>query len=361
MKWFKNIAAILLILIGTTIIVACTMYNKQISAVDKDSKEKITVVIENGMTSKRIGKVLKNNGLIRNDDFFVLYLKLYKINDLKSSTYELSKSMDLKEIINVLQKGNSFNPDEITITFKEGIHIRKVASIIESNTNNSADRVFDVLKDEKYIDSLIEKYWFLTDEIKNKDLYYPLEGYLFPDTYNFKNKDVSVEEIFTVMLNKMNVEISKYKDVIDKSDFTVHEMISLATVIEKEVGDKEDYRQKVASVFYNRLDKKMSLGSDVTTYYAFKVDLSERELYSKEFNTYNPYNTRGPNMEGKLPVGPICAVGVSSLSASINPLETDYLFFVADKYGVTYFTKTNAEHVAKVNELKKNGDWFEYE
>ena len=104
----------------------------------------------------------------------------------------------------------------------------------------------------------------------------------------------------------------------------------------------------------------MSLGSDVTTYYSVKEDIGKRDLYQKEIDAYNPYNTRGPNMEGKLPVGPISSVGKASIEAAIEPSKTDYLFFVADKNGKLYFTKTNTEHVQVINELQNSGMWYEY-
>ena len=104
----------------------------------------------------------------------------------------------------------------------------------------------------------------------------------------------------------------------------------------------------------------MSLGSDVTTYYAFKVDMGDRDLTAKELNTENPYNTRGPNMIGKLPVGPIDNPSKEAIEATLFYTETDALYFVADKNGKVYFTKSNDEHNAKIKELKKEGLWFTY-
>ncbi|MDE5831115.1 MAG: endolytic transglycosylase MltG, partial [Clostridia bacterium] len=152
-----------------------------------------------------------------------------------------------------------------------------------------------------YIDSLINEYWFLTDDIKNTDIYYALEGYLFPDTYSFDDKDVSVKDIFKVMLDQMEKVLNKYKVDIQTSGHSVHDILTLASIIENEAIHDED-RKDVSSVLYNRLNARMSLGSDVTTYYAFRIEMGERDLYRSEINTYNPYNTRGPNMEGKLPV-----------------------------------------------------------
>ena len=111
----------------------------------------------------------------------------------------------------------------------------------------------------------------------------------------------------------------------------------------------------------NRINDKMSLGSDVTTYYAFKVDMGDRDLTAKELNTENPYNTRGPNMAGKIPVGPICNPSKSAIEATLNYKETDAYYFVADKNGKVYFTKTNEEHNQIIKQLKDEGLWYVYE
>ena len=104
----------------------------------------------------------------------------------------------------------------------------------------------------------------------------------------------------------------------------------------------------------------MSLGSDVTTYYAMQVDMGERNLYSSELKTSNPYNTRGPNMNGKLPIGPIANPSEESIKAALNPSQTNYLYFVADSNGKIYFAKTYQEHQNIIKELQKQGLWYEY-
>ena len=230
---------------------------------------------------------------------------------------------------------------------------------IEETTNNTQEDVMKTLKDEEYIDSLIDKYWFLTNEIKQDEIYYSLEGYLFPDTYAIKNKDVTVEEIFEKMLDKMEIVLEQYKDEIAESKYSVHEILTIASIIETE-SMSSDGRKDVASVIYNRLNRGMAIQSDVTTYYAVKVDMGERDLYQKELDTYNAYNTRGPNMEGKLPIGPVASVSKSSIEAALEPTSTDYLFFVADKNGKLYFTKTASEHNRIINDLRAEGLWFEY-
>lgn len=195
--------------------------------------------------------------------------------------------------------------------------------------------------------------------ILNTNIYYSLEGYLYPNTYNFKNKDVTVKEIFKVMLDEMEKQITPYKDNIIASQYNFHNLLTLASIIELEALNEPD-RAYVSSVFYNRLKVGMQLGSDVTTYYGSKVDMAERDLYVTEINDVNAYNTRVSAMAGKLPVGPICNPSISSISAAVKPANTEYYFFVADNKGKVYFTKTNAEHEQTIATLKRQGLWERY-
>ena len=136
--------------------------------------------------------------------------------------------MSLKEIIHELEVGNSYNPDEIKIIFKEGLNVRKIAKLVDENTNNSYDDFMNLMNDWEYINKKIDEYWFLTDSIKNSKIYYPLEGYLFPNTYAFLNKDVSCEEIVDTMLKEMGKQLDKYRDKIENSDYSIHEIMTLA-------------------------------------------------------------------------------------------------------------------------------------
>ncbi len=342
------------------VVTVCCLYNHNLTAVDKKDKAKIEVVIPSGASVKQIGNILKEKDLIHNANFFYFYCKVYEVGNMKATTYELSKSMSLKEIIDSLVEGNSYNPDEISITFQEGINMRKVASIIAKNTNNSEDDVMSLLKDDAYLTEIIDKYWFLTDAIKNDDIYYSLEGYLAPNTYKFKNRNVTVKEIFNKMLDQQLKVLDGYKEQFQKSSYDVHQLFTLASIVELE-GKDDKARQGIAAVFYNRLNNKMQLGSDATTYYASRVDMNERDLRESEINEVNAYNTRPAAMAGKLPVGPIANVSESSIKAVLNPTKDSSIFyFVADKDGNIYFTKTYQEHLQKIEYLKDKGVWYEW-
>ena len=330
MKKLRNLMLVFLILVGILMISIGLSFNYYTGAVG-GSKEMQTITIENGSSNNKIGEVLQKNELIKSAGFFKLYLKLYKINNLKAGTYELNKEMTLREIIDILAEGPHKSDEEISILFKEGINMRQVAKLIATNTNNTEEDVFNKLKDEEYLKKLISEYWFITDDILDSKIYYSLEGYLFPDTYRFNSKDVKVEEIFAKLLKKMDTVLTPLKAEIEKSEFSVHELLTLASMVEKE-ENKADYRSKVASVFYNRLKKNMSLGSDVTTRYAIKNDDAQRALTKSEYNYASPYNTRltDGSMNGKLPIGPICMMSESSIKATVNHEETDYIYFIAN-------------------------------
>lgn len=351
---FGIIAVILLVLI-----ISLIWYFASISPVNKKSQDEIELTIPLGSGTSKIAEVLKENKIIKSKLAFKIYVKINNISNFQAGTYYLKQSMNLKEITEMLKTGIMHDPNQLNITYIEGKNIRWLAKEIANVTNNTEEDVFNLLENKEYIDSIIDKYWFITDEIKDEDIYYPLEGYLFPDTYAIENKDVKVEDIFEKMLDRMEEILDSFKEDINSKGYNIKKILTAASIIELETTHDED-KENVASVIYNRLERNMPIQSDPTTYYAFKVDIGSRDLYQKEIDTYNPYNTRGPNMEGKLPVGPMCAVSKRSIEAALNPNETDYLFFVSDKNRKLYFTKTDAEHNQMINKLVEEGLWLEY-
>jgi UPF0755 protein len=267
MKQYYKYAKFFILALTAVILVSGIVYNALLSSV---SKKDIPVSFEvlKGQTFSTIASSLKESELIKSEIVFKVYVRLFTKESLKAGKYTLNKNMDVKQLVSILEKGNSSNSEVVRITFKEGKNMRHYAELIEKNTQNSQEDVFNKMKDNDYLNSLIEKYWFITDEIKNKDIYYSLEGYLFPDTYDFMYSD-SVEKIFNKMLENTNRKLEPLKKDLESSKYTVHEMLTLASIIEREAGNTQD-RKGVARVWYNRLEANWSLGSDVTTYYAVR-------------------------------------------------------------------------------------------
>lgn len=355
MKFKHGILISIVVLIFSLTVFLGTLYNFELSKVSNDSTLK-KIVIEKGSIDS-IAVTLYKNHLIRNKFAFKLYVRLHKKNKLMAATYNLSKDMGSRKIADILYKGKKID-DDIKITFKEGINMRDIASIISEKTNNTEEDVYKLLEDDVYLDEMIDKYWFLSDDIKNKDIYYSLEGYLYPNTYNFTSNDSSVREIFGQMLDETNRQLSKYKESILKSSFSFHEIITLASIVELE-GTTLEERKKIAGVFINRLNSNMNLGSDVTTYYGAKVNMGTRDLYSEEVVDCNNYNTRCATFK-KLPISPICNSSIEAIEAVINPDKNDYYYFVADKNKKIYFSKTQTEHSNTINRLKRSDLWYEY-
>ena len=358
------------IFLGTVLLIAIigiigvfSWYNISLNPLKKPTgnkeKEVIRIEIKEGMGSSQIAELLYDAKIIKSATAMKIYVKINNLSNLQAGVYDLSPEEDTLDIVSHIINGEVAN-DSVKITFIEGKNMRWIAKTIASKTNNTEEDVFSLLEDEEYIDSLIEKYWFITDEIKQKEIYYPLEGYLLPDTYVFENKDVSVKNIFNVILNFTEKFLDTYKEDIENNDLTMHQLLTMASLAELEGKSLED-RKEIVGVFFNRIYDGMSLGSDVSTYYAFKVDMGERDLTVKELNTENPYNTRGPNMSGKIPIGPICNPSKIAIEAALDYTETNAYYFVADKNGKVYFTKNNTEHNQMINKLKRDGLWFVYD
>ena len=215
-----RIALIIISAILLFVILCSVIYKIGIGKVSKDETLK-EIEVTSGNTYMSVSKILKENNLIKSEFFFKVYVKLHKPSSLQAGKYELKESMNVKEIIKVLSNGSTYNPNVVSLTFKEGINMRNVAKIIAENTENTEEDVFVTLSDTNYLDELIKKYWFVTEEVKNKNIYYSLEGYLFPNTYSV-NKTDSVKKIFEMMLDNMSLKLSPYKEQIQSSTHNVH-------------------------------------------------------------------------------------------------------------------------------------------
>ena len=337
------IAIIMLIIILILFSVSLLFY--MLSPVG-ESKSDMEYTIESGITPYEVFKDLEEKNIIRSELFTKLYVKLTGNNvEFKAGTYTINDSMGSIEIIKVLSGTNYSSGEEVSLTFKEGFEIVDFIEIVSSNTNITEEEIKEKLNDEEYIKSLIEKYWFITDDVLDKDIYYSLEGYLFPNTY-FVNKNGTIEQVIETMLNETERVLNKYQEDIENSEYTVHELLTMASIIEKEATLDED-RPLVASVFYNRLDANMKFQSCATLGYA----IGEWKLIYSESDKQvdSPYNTY---MYAGFPPGPGNNAGEESIKAAIYPAESDYYYFMADVCGespVTHFAKTYKEHVSNVN------------
>lgn len=337
---------VLLLLIFVLVVAnVWVIYSYQLKGVSENSSNK-EFVIDSGETLTSIASKLKEHNLIRSVLAYKIYIKLNDVSSIQAGKYNLNETMGVSKILEVLGKGSNYNPDVISVTIPEGKRLADVAEILAQATNNTKEELLNAWNDESFLDELIKQYWFITEEIKNEDIIYPLEGYFFPSTYELQNKDVSASYIAYKFLDQMDVVLSKNKDKIEASEMTVHEILTLASIVEHEAILDED-RPIIAGVFYNRLKDGWKLESCATVGYAigeWKLTYNATDLATN--SKYNTYYYAG------LPIGPGNMPSEKSIEATLNPTENEYYFFMANVCDVqnqkTYFAKTYSEHDANV-------------
>ena len=302
------------------------------------SNKVITFTVKKGDGKEKIVDNLKDAKLIRSKYAAIIYLVISGNKNLQAGSYEFSRDMSTQDIIKSLNSGDvikEFKPS-VKITLKEGVTLKEYMKLISDETNIDFDEAIKNVNDKSFLKGLIADYWFLTNDILDDDIYYALEGYLFPETYEFY-KETTVEQVIRRILNVTNEKLSPLKEEIKKSKYSVHEIFTIASIAEKEANKYED-RKMVTQVINKRLELNMSLGMDVTSYYGVQKSMKET-LTKVDLNDENPYNTRVTTFIG-LPVGPICNPSIGSIKAALEPADTDYLYFVADvDTGKVYFAK----------------------
>lgn len=359
-----TVLLIVLIGVGVTGFVGYNYFSSALKPIDANSTEYVTVEIPAGSSSKEIGEILEKNGLIKNAQVFNLYSKIRSYGNYQSGYYNLQKSMDLDSIAKQLQEGGTETPQPPVlgkITIPEGYTLDQIAETVTANaaatskknakTPFSKEDFLNKVQDEDFIAKMLAKYPQLLATLPGKDsgVKYRLEGYLFPATYEY-GKETTVEELIDQMLAAMNTNLSQYYSTIESKNLTVNEVLTLASLVEKE-GSTDQDRKDIASVFYNRLNQAMPLQSNIALLYAQgklgkKTTLKEdAEIDTNIDSPYNVYKNQG------LMPGPVDSPSLSALEATINPSKTDYLYFVANvETGVVYFANTYEEHAKNVEE-----------
>lgn len=253
--------------------------------------------------------------------------------------YELRKNMSAREIVEILNNPQSnVKGDKLVII--EGDNINNVAKNLADKSNGrfTKQQILDFWNNRDNLNKWIEQYWFLTDEILNKDILYPLEGYFAPATYTLIN-NFSLEDITTDFFEAMDKNLAIAKDENVRQGFTIHQLLTLASIVERESFHQEDL-PKIAGVLYNRLEINMPLQCDITVLYA-QQNHKEKVLY-KDLEVESPYNTY---KRIGLPPGPIAMVSKNAIEAVINPEDNDYLYFFAlQDSGDIIYSKTLEEH-----------------
>ena len=342
-KQKKMIVAVVAALI-VVLLCGLIFYLNGIGAAEKGNHEEVVVDIPNGTGGSQIIEILDEQGFIKNKFCAKVHMKLGGYNSLQANSYVFTKNMSLPEIMEAINTGDFNYLSKNAITIIEGSTIPMAAEAIAEKMPFTKEEILKKWADTTYLMQLIDQYWFLTKDILNSNIIFPLEGYIYPETYFVTDKEPTIESITVMFLDKANEELTARKSKIDKCGMSVHELLSLASVVQNESLFEEDI-PKIAGVFHNRLKKDMPLQSDITVLYALqekRVDVTFTDL---EVNSlYNTYMYVG------LPVGPVCGVAGYALDATLDYEKSNYLYFFATKDGKVLYSKTLAEHEKTVND-----------
>ncbi len=346
-------------LVAVIVIVAVRfVLSHYISAVDPDDATPYEVVIPQNASASKIADMLYHacgegeKGLIASSASFKVYVDFVgKANNLKAGTYRLSKNMTIPESVDVLAAGNPARRTTRLVVI-EGRTVEEIGRTIRDNENitTDADAFLALCRDA----SAFAKYPFIAELNNPDDRRYVLEGYLFPDTYDIY-ADSTPEEILDKLLSRYyEVYTGEWVSRAEELDMTRDQVMTLASIIEREASDPEDFA-KVSAVFHNRLAKGMKLESCATLNYITGQDrlvFTENEMGI--VSSYNTYLNEG------LPIGPICNPGAAAIIAALYPneeyLEEGYLFFCNANPKETrslIFSKTYEEHMENVEKYRQ--------
>ncbi|MDT8861508.1 endolytic transglycosylase MltG [Alkalihalobacillus sp. MEB130] len=326
-------------IIGIILFISAYFYLKNaLGPVDAADPEEIQVTVPIGSSANQIGTILEEEGLVRNGTFFRYYVRYKNESGFQAGDYALSTDMTMDEIIAELKEGRVMQEPELVFTIPEGRWLEDVAKIMANETSHTEEEVMEVLTDSEYIESLIDQYSMLTEDILDEDIRYALEGYLFPARYDFMDEDPSIESMIEAMLGGTQKVIEEFASDVEASEYSIHEILTLASIIEREAQKSED-RYLISGVLYNRLDRDMPLQVDPTVSYALGEHLYMTSYAALEVDSpYNTYRYRG------IPIGPIANPGKDSIRAALSPEKTDYLFFYARFNGDVIYNETYEEH-----------------
>lgn len=345
-----TVIIVLLLLLGTA--GGSVLYVASVLQPVEASSEEVHVTVTKGMNSSQIASLLEKNGLIRDGFIFKLYLKYRNEGQrFQAGEYAIKKGIPLDGIIRMLNDGDTVKEETVRFTIPEGYTAEQIADKLAELKIADKSEFLRLLSDPKQFSAK-----YIHDITDASSVKYLLEGYLFPETYEMK-KGSSEKEIIERMLQEFDKRIdslpSGWQQQLDKLGISFHQMLTVASLVEREVVLPEE-RPIVAGVIYNRLHAKppMMLQIDATVQYALghqKEKLIEEDLQQ----TKSPYNTY---LHGGLPPGPIASPSVSSIKAALYPEQSKYLFYVTKKDGSNahLFAETFGQHLKNIEISKKN-------
>lgn len=305
----------------------------------------IDVSIPSGASTWQVASILRSRGVIENKIAFVIYLDVRNHKKFYKGLYTLSSSMSYQDIVDKL-KVQQAGREVVKVTIPEGYTLQQIGKRLQKYGVCTEQDFLNAADDDKIT-------FAYSSQISSNQRFYRLEGYLFPDTYEFYKKQ-SAQGVVEKMLKNFDDKFnSTLRDRAQSNGMTVDQAATLASIIQAEAGTKANMAD-ISSVFHNRLNQgingKKLLQSDATIFY-IKRDI-QMVLSQNDTQINSPYNTY--RNEG-LPPGPICNPGLDALKAALYPSDTGNYYFVSDSNGNYYFAATYQQHVANVKKAMKTG------
>ena len=320
------------------------LYQTTLKPINPQDETIINYNIEPGTSTKRVNQQLAELGLIEHPKVADLIVRINDWSHIQAGEYALSPSLSLEQMYEKFRVGDVLEPDMVKVTIPEGYDLEYIAAARSHLVGLTAEDLLTEWKNTDYLKTLIDEYWFLTDDILQEGIRYPLEGYIYPITYAFLDKVYTVDELTHELLNLTESKLTPIRDLFEKSSLTPHQVIALASVIEGETQRTEEM-PTVAGVFFNRINSGMYLQSDMTVLYALgEHAVRVTEAMTKVQSPYNTYVTPG------IPIGPVSSPTLDAIKAVLQPEENNYIYFIADMFncvdGKTHFFETYEEHMA---------------
>ncbi len=303
-----------------------------ITPADKAGNTQVVIVRE-GLSLKEVAGELDRERIIKNKALFELWAELLGYSrKIKAGEYELGSHMPPKRILEKLIRGEVIT---YPVTVPEGFTVAQISQLLHEGGLIDKQEFLSLINDP----ALLRRYGISAPSF---------EGYLYPETYHFA-RGISARSTIDAMVGRFWQVVSPLKARMDEVGMSLPEVITLASIVEKETGLAEE-RPTIASVFLNRLKRGMRLESDPTVIYG--LEKFDGNLTRRDLNRATPYNTyiiRG------LPPGPIANPGLEAIKAVLYPAKTDYLYFVSRNDGSHHFSKTLSAHNKAVQIYQKRG------
>lgn len=357
----KRIVAVVMSLVVVFFLATCTFgffwVKSSLEPINTEATKTFQVEIPEGSSTKEIANILFENDLIKNATVFNYYSKIKSYNNYQSGFYNLSQSMSVDDLAKALQESGTPTAQEEPagkVLIVEGYTLTQIANSVTLNakTDDKTDKTpftseefLATVTNQEFIDRIVATYPNLFASLPAADsgVIYRLEGYLFPAVYDYYD-DTTIEDLVEQMISTTDARLQPYYEAIANKNLTVNEVLTLASLVEKEGSTDED-RRNIASVFFNRLNTEMPLQSNIAILYA-QGKLGEETTLAEDTNIdtsiESPYNIYW--RAGLMP-GPVDSPSLAAIDAVINANTTDYLYFVADvTTGTIYFANTIEEH-----------------